>query len=86
MRLIRSVSCRGVQGTPVQNTLAELFALLHFLDPTEFPDPDDAACEFGHVDAIGTNSLRDEMSIKEQVARIHELLRPRCVCLLPRCL
>ncbi len=26
-------------GTPIQNHLAELFALLHFLDPVKFADP-----------------------------------------------
>lgn len=62
-------------GTPLQNTLAELFALLHFLDPSEIPDPESAACAFSE---IGTNSDElDSAKSVENISRIHELLQPR---------
>lgn len=65
-----------MQGTPVQNTLTELFALLNFLDPTEFPDPERSALEFAQVDAQGAGS-RSEAGIEQQVSKLHELLTPR---------
>jgi chromodomain-helicase-DNA-binding protein 4 len=66
-----------MQGTPVQNTLTELFALLHFLDPKEFPDPEQSALEFAQVDVLGGAGSKDEGGMEQQVSRIHELLRPR---------
>lgn len=67
----------GLQGTPVQNTLTELFALLHFLDPSEFPDPEQSAQEFAQVDAQGGAVFKDKGGMEQQVSRIHELLQPR---------
>ncbi|CAM6110091.1 unnamed protein product [Calypogeia fissa] len=64
-------------GTPVQNTLTELFALLHFLDPKEFPDPEAEAREFTEVDAQSRNGQSDSKVIEQQVAKLHELLNPR---------
>lgn len=62
-------------GTPLQNTLAELFALLHFLDPSEVPDPEYAACAFSE---IGVKSDQcDSAKSVENISRIHELLQPR---------
>lgn len=62
-------------GTPLQNTLAELFALLHFLDPSEVPDPEYAACAFSE---IGVKSDQcDSTKSVENISRIHELLQPR---------
>ncbi len=69
----------GLQGTPVQNTLTELFALLHFLDPSEFPDPEQSAQEFAQVDAQGGAVFKDKGGMEQQVSRIHELLQPRWV-------
>ena len=67
----------NMQGTPVQNTLTELFALLHFLDPSEFPDPEISAQEFGHVDALSGAGSKGEGGVQQQISRLHELLRPR---------
>ncbi|KAJ7565396.1 hypothetical protein O6H91_02G058800 [Diphasiastrum complanatum] len=64
-------------GTPVQNTLVELFALLNFLDPTEFPDPDQSALEFSEFDAKGSSSKSKTSCIEEKISQLHELLRPR---------
>jgi chromodomain-helicase-DNA-binding protein 4 len=71
-------------GTPVQNTLTELFALLHFLDPSEFPDPEQSAQEFAQVDAQGGAVFKDKGGMEQQVSRIHELLQPRMLRRLKR--
>ncbi|GLJ55690.1 hypothetical protein SUGI_1196270 [Cryptomeria japonica] len=62
-------------GTPLQNTLTELFALLHFLDPSEVPDPESAACAFSEIDIDSAQS--DSEKTREHVLRIHELVQPR---------
>lgn len=64
-------------GTPVQNTLTELFALLHFLDPSEFPDPERSAQEFAQVDALSGAGSKGEGGVEQQISRLHELLTPR---------
>ncbi|XP_031473171.1 uncharacterized protein LOC116245766 isoform X2 [Nymphaea colorata] len=62
-------------GTPLQNTLLELFALLHFLDPEEFSDPRERAESFS---TIGMN-MGDSHSLGSdmKVSQIHDLLQPR---------
>jgi chromodomain-helicase-DNA-binding protein 4 len=67
----------NMQGTPVQNTLTELFALLHFLDPSEFPDPERSAQEFAQVDALSGAGSKGEGGVEQQISRLHELLTPR---------
>ena len=37
-------------GTPIQNHLAELFSLLHFLDPEKFPNADNFPLENSDLD------------------------------------
>lgn len=56
------------QGTPLQNSLLELFALRHFIDPIEFPDPESESKLFSglhHSEA--------------KISQIHDLLKPRFV-------
>jgi len=65
-----------MQGTPVQNTLTELFALLHFLDPGEFPDPERSAQVFVQVDIVSGAGSKGEGGIEQQISRLHELLTP----------
>ncbi|MQL88667.1 hypothetical protein Taro_021239, partial [Colocasia esculenta] len=62
-------------GTPLQNTLLELFALLHFLDPEKFSEPKSQAEFFSTIEA----RFKDEESLNSdlKVSQIHELLRPR---------
>lgn len=36
-------------GTPLQNTVEELFSLLHFLEPTQFPSETEFLREFGDL-------------------------------------
>ncbi|XP_043724989.1 CHD3-type chromatin-remodeling factor CHR7-like [Telopea speciosissima] len=62
-------------GTPLQNTLVELFALLHFLDPKEFADPKDRADSFSNIGM----EIEDSRSLdtNSMITRIHDILRPR---------
>ena len=57
-RLIR------LQGTPVQNHLAELWSLLHFLDAAKFPSQEDFMLSFS------------DLSQPSARAQLHGLLRP----------
>eukprot|EP01018_Ginkgo_biloba_P016606 Gb_09576 [translate_table: standard] len=50
-------------GTPLHNTLAELFALLHFLDPSKFPDPQSAACDVTKTKIRGAPKFVTEKTI-----------------------
>lgn len=36
-------------GTPLQNTVEELFSLLHFLEPTQFPSETEFLRDFGDL-------------------------------------
>jgi superfamily II DNA or RNA helicase len=51
-------------GTPIQNNLNELWALLHFADREKFPKLEDFAAEYG------------EMKSKEKIDQLHEVIRP----------
>ncbi|GMH36548.1 hypothetical protein BSKO_04416 [Bryopsis sp. KO-2023] len=55
-----------VTGTPLQNTLKELWALLHFLDPDKFPN-----CE-----AFEENYSLENPSGLHEVNKLHADLRP----------
>lgn len=61
----------------MQNTLTELFALLHFLDPKEFPDPEYSAHQFTEMDISAKYGQSDSKVVEQQVAKLHELLNPR---------
>jgi len=56
--------CLLLTGTPLQNSTEELWALLHFCDPTGFSSKDEFTNQFGQ--------LQDA----EQVANLHTVLRP----------
>ncbi len=51
-------------GTPLQNNLGELYALLHFLQPQRFADEDQFLEQYGNLQR------------SEDVQRLQELLRP----------
>eukprot|EP00741_Cyanophora_paradoxa_P015125 tig00020848_g14596.t1 len=66
-------------GTPVQNNLRELFALLHFVDPAAFPaDGEEAFClRFGREGAATAARAAARASADPQrIAELHELMRP----------
>mmetsp|Transcript_15385 Transcript_15385/g.45299 ORF Transcript_15385/g.45299 Transcript_15385/m.45299 type:complete len:1328 (-) Transcript_15385:31-4014(-) len=52
-----------VTGTPLQNSLRELWALLHFLEPAKFPDGDAFEAEYS-------------MQTMDGVSGLHAVLRP----------
>eukprot|EP00571_Detonula_confervacea_P013933 CAMPEP_0172304572 /NCGR_PEP_ID=MMETSP1058-20130122/5968_1 /TAXON_ID=83371 /ORGANISM="Detonula confervacea, Strain CCMP 353" /LENGTH=2415 /DNA_ID=CAMNT_0013015859 /DNA_START=210 /DNA_END=7457 /DNA_ORIENTATION=+ len=56
--------CLLLTGTPLQNSTEELWALLHFCDPTAFDSREDFTNKFGQ--------LQDA----DQVANLHTVLRP----------
>ncbi|XP_054470354.1 chromodomain-helicase-DNA-binding protein 9 isoform X6 [Anoplopoma fimbria] len=51
-------------GTPLQNTVEELFSLLHFLEPTRFPSEHTFMQEFG------------DLKTEEQVQKLQAILKP----------
>jgi chromodomain-helicase-DNA-binding protein 4 len=60
-----------LQGTPLQNNMLELFSLLHYIDPDEFTDP--------KADDLFTPiESGNELTMEEKIARIHDILKPRC--------
>uniref|UniRef100_A0A672G689 Chromodomain helicase DNA binding protein 9 n=1 Tax=Salarias fasciatus TaxID=181472 RepID=A0A672G689_SALFA len=51
-------------GTPLQNTVEELFSLLHFLEPARFPSENTFMQEFG------------DLKTEEQVQKLQAILKP----------
>jgi SNF2 family DNA or RNA helicase len=56
--------CVLLTGTPIANATEELWALLHFANPTSFNDRDDFLAKFG------------EMTDAKQVSALHAILKP----------
>lgn len=77
-KMLLDFKCRGrllLSGTPIQNTMAELWSLLHFVMPALFDSHDEFKEWFskdieGHVE--GTKGKVDE----KQMSRLHTLLKP----------
>lgn len=75
-QIVRSFSSRGrllITGTPLQNNLKELFALLNFICPEIFIDYKDLEL-FLHKDDTLTDV--DEEKSKKVVEALHKILRP----------
>lgn len=75
-QIVRSFISRGrllITGTPLQNNLKELFALLNFIAPEIFSDYGDLEA-FLHKDE-GEGDADDEKS-KKVVEALHKILRP----------
>ncbi|KAI0304101.1 SNF2 family N-terminal domain-containing protein [Russula brevipes] len=75
-QIVRSFSSRGrllITGTPLQNNLKELFALLNFICPEIFIDYADLET-FLHKDDTLTDV--DEEKSKKVVEALHKILRP----------
>ncbi|GMH38993.1 hypothetical protein BSKO_06891 [Bryopsis sp. KO-2023] len=76
-KTLLSFSCRNrilLTGTPIQNNLAELWALLHFIMPTLF----DSMEQFNDWFSKGLEQFAEgshELN-KEQLKRLHSLLSP----------
>jgi len=77
-KMLLEFKCRGrllLSGTPIQNTMAELWSLLHFVMPALFDSHDEFKEWFskdieGHVE--GTKGKVDE----KQMGRLHLILKP----------
>ncbi|KAA3672360.1 DNA helicase INO80, partial [Paragonimus westermani] len=89
-RLLLSFKCRNrllLTGTPIQNTMQELWALLHFIMPTLFDSHDEFANWFsrdiesqvtanaGSV-TIGGGMLATSKLNANQLSRLHLILKP----------
>eukprot|EP00616_Rhizochromulina_sp_CCMP1243_P008611 CAMPEP_0118998780 /NCGR_PEP_ID=MMETSP1173-20130426/63245_1 /TAXON_ID=1034831 /ORGANISM="Rhizochromulina marina cf, Strain CCMP1243" /LENGTH=752 /DNA_ID=CAMNT_0006950279 /DNA_START=20 /DNA_END=2278 /DNA_ORIENTATION=- len=84
-RLIRELKCLDTQnrlllsGTPIQNTLEELWSLLNFVNPTIFDNLEVFQSWFGFRN-IGKETQVDDIvgGEREQaiVTKLHEILRP----------
>ena len=77
-KMLLDFKCRGrllLSGTPIQNTMAELWSLLHFVMPALFDSHDEFKEWFskdieGHAE--GTKGKVDE----KQMSRLHLILKP----------
>eukprot|EP00057_Strongylocentrotus_purpuratus_P034544 XP_795650.4 PREDICTED: DNA helicase INO80 [Strongylocentrotus purpuratus] len=76
-RLLLGFNCRNrllLTGTPIQNSMAELWALLHFIMPTLF----DSHEEFNDWFSKDIESHAEKQSgfDEEQLSRLHMILKP----------
>lgn len=75
-QIVRTFISRGrllITGTPLQNSLKELFALLNFICPEIFVDYADLD-SFLHKDETGVEG--EEEKSKKVVEALHKILRP----------
>ncbi|KAG9311922.1 SNF2 family DNA-dependent ATPase [Chiua virens] len=75
-QIVRAFMSRGrllITGTPLQNNLKELFALLNFICPEIFSDYADLDV-FLHKDDVGADG--EEEKSKKVVEALHKILRP----------
>ncbi|KAG7446305.1 SNF2 family DNA-dependent ATPase [Guyanagaster necrorhizus] len=75
-QIVRAFTSRGrmlITGTPLQNNLKELFALLNFICPEIFVNYKDLD-SFLHKDSAGTDE--EEEKSKRVVEALHKILRP----------
>ncbi|KAL3313020.1 putative DNA helicase ino80, partial [Cichlidogyrus casuarinus] len=89
--ILLSFKCRNrllLTGTPIQNTMQELWALLHFIMPSLFDSHDEfsawfskdiesrAASESGATGGSMTSSWSTSKLNEEQLSRLHMILKP----------
>lgn len=76
-KLLQSFSCRNrllLSGTPIQNSMAELWALLHFIMPTLF-DSHDEFSEWFSKD-IESHAENKTAMDEKHLTRLHMILKP----------
>ena len=79
LKLIPSVSRLLLTGTPIQNTLEELWSLLNFCSPMIFDDLNVFQSWFGFKNIGKDTQVDDIISTEKQqsiVSKLHEILRP----------
>ncbi|XP_047133142.1 chromatin-remodeling ATPase INO80 isoform X1 [Hydra vulgaris] len=77
-KILLGYNCRNrllLTGTPIQNTMAELWALLHFIMPTLF-DSHDEFNEWFSKDIEGHASEKKPVLDQNQLSRLHMILKP----------
>merc|ERR1719162_49299 len=62
-------------GTPIQNTLEELWSLLNFVNPEIFDDLRIFQTYFGFKGKAGSDALGEAVH-SDVVAKLHDVLRP----------
>lgn len=76
-KMLLGFTCRNrllLTGTPIQNSMAELWALLHFIMPTMF-DSHDEFNEWFSKD-IESHAEKGSMMDQNQLSRLHMILKP----------
>ena len=79
LKSIRSVSRLLLTGTPIQNSLEELWSLLNFCSPMIFDDLEVFQSWFDFKNIGKDTKVEDILSTEEQdriVTKMHEILRP----------
>lgn len=79
LKSIRSISRLLLTGTPIQNSLEELWSLLNFCSPMIFDDLEVFQSWFGFKNIGHDTKIEDILSTEEQdriVTKMHEILRP----------
>ena len=79
LKKIPSTSRLLLTGTPIQNTLEELWSLLNFVNPQIFDDLEVFQSWFGFKNIGQDTQVEDIMQDEEQnriVSKLHEVLRP----------
>jgi ATP-dependent DNA helicase len=79
LKSIRSVSRLLLTGTPIQNTLEELWSLLNFCSPNIFDNLEVFQSWFGFRNIGKDTQVEDIIGTEQQervVTKLHEILRP----------
>ena len=78
MQVLLGFKCRNrllLTGTPIQNSMAELWALLHFIMPSLF-DSHDEFKEWFSKDIESRAEGKSAALDKDQLSRLHLILKP----------
>ena len=76
--MLLEFKCRNrllLSGTPIQNTMAELWSLLHFVMPTLFDSHDEFNDWFSKDIESSAESGKSQIDEK-QISRLHMILKP----------
>ena len=78
-KMLLEFKCRNrllLSGTPIQNTMAELWSLLHFVMPTLFDSHDEFDDWFSKdIESSAETGSKSQVDEK-QISRLHMILKP----------